>query len=185
MILKATILFLGIFLACAEQSHYNKNCFESIENLKSELLNKNISVLKGLEACYLEKIIEMEDEEDNTLKWKNYQFFKGNVISFVAETSWENNESIQRITIYDTSLKYAEDIFVGQSFKYFRQKIKYAFWDESLGLFYVKTSKDDEVAIELKTLQNAELKEWEKDLINIPENVKVESIIINDTSTLN
>ena len=172
------LIFLGS--ACLQTPKSKRNCnFSTIESLKNDLLFLNVSEINAFKNCYDIVIQEIVDDEDNNIKWGNYNFYKHGRILFEAETSWEKKNNIQRITILDSSLSFSGNIHVGQFFKEFKHKIKYGYWDESYGKFYVSFSKDDQISIELNEENQSTLAQWEKDLTKITDNVKVATIIIN------
>lgn len=181
--MKTSIIFTSIaffLLSCIQMSKNKGNgCFDTIESLKSGLININVSEINEFKKCFTINNKEVVDDENSNIKWQRYSFSNRGRILFEAETSWDKKNNIHRIIVLDSSLIYEGDILIGQSFDAFRQKIKYAYWDESYGTFYVKLSKDDNISIELEVKQEDSLMQWESDLSKIPNDIKVKSIIIN------
>ena len=155
-----------------------QNCLNSVYDLESNFLGKRIVDFEFYKNCYSIKILDIEDEENSNIKFKQYKFYKGAFISFILETNWENNDLIERIIVFDRDLKYSGNVFVGQFFEYFKENVKNVFWDESFGTFYVYVSDNDSVAIELTVTNESDLLKWESDINYIPKETKVKSMII-------
>jgi hypothetical protein len=154
-------------------------CFNTIEELNTQLLNKNDSILSYYKDCYnIIRLKDIEDEEEAGLKWRKYQINKGSKAIFEVETSPLSINTIKRITILDGSLKYRDMVFVGQSFINFKSIMNYGYWDEAFGIFFLKEDKKNNVSIILSPNKETEFKSWEQDINKIPDDIKVSSIII-------
>jgi len=182
--MKTLYFLISLNLLACSYSSVNKNeCFGTVKELETQLLNTNDTLLKHYKNCYTIRMSDIEDEEGSGLTWKKYQFVRGSKVVFEAETSPSDSHVIHRITILDSTIKYRSNkIYVGQYFENIRTLVKYGFWDESYGVFFVKVNKKSNVSIELQSKGEEDFSGWEQDISKIPGNVQISCIILTDNS---
>lgn len=178
--MKMLYFIISIFLiSCSTTPLKTAECFNTVEELNNQLLNKNDSILNYYKDCYnIIRLKDIEDEEESGLKWRKYQINKGSKTIFEVETSPLSINIIKRITVVDGSLKYRDMVFVGQTFINFKKTMNYGFWDETFGTFFVKEDKKNSISITLNSNKVDQFKNWEQDISKIPDDIKVRSIII-------
>src|SRR5258707_4922386 len=94
----------------AEPSAANAACAVlSFKVLKDTILGRNIGELPGFK-CYLSKDTVLEGDEGVT--WKGKAFYTEGQLVFVAETNWENQQKIHRITVVSPVIREGQ-LFVG------------------------------------------------------------------------
>jgi hypothetical protein len=145
-----------------------------------QLLDNPFDSLPNIRQYRKEKI-SVEDEEEFLVEWDAMKYFdEENNIVLVAESSWKNRKYVSRITLCSEQIKY-KDLYVGQRFG----KIKHLI-DEKIPIYpdgelFVSLKDNPEIAIQLNIAgvsSNSSLHYGINSLSEIPDNLKVETIVI-------
>jgi hypothetical protein len=174
------IFLIGTLLGCSSETRrgHEASCDTlTFVELKTQVLGKNINSLPSFN-CFVPKDTLLEGDEGVQWKAKAYYFEKQ--LAFLAETSWEDNKKIIRVTILDSVIR-DNELFVGQQFRSIKHLVSTEIPTAPDGYFFLLYDKDKDIQIQLDISggpTQSPLFYGVTDIDQIPPNLAVESIVI-------
>lgn len=176
-----TYLWLTIFLACCAVSKQERKVILSVETLKMEVIDHQVGQLQKIDFSYDGTILTVIDTtlEDEGMSWKGLSYYyKGNLF-FIAETSWNNQDVITRVSVKNHLLKTEDGLGVGENFAVLKSHITFRSWTEFPdGYVAFKDSLDTRITYMMNTEPYPQLKEGALLVEEIPADLQVQEIII-------
>lgn len=168
-----------------ENSPYDKYIKDSDLKISDliVLLNQNIDSLSNIGSYKTEKKI-IEDEEESGVRWKCIKYSNNDSLIFLIESDWISINKIARVTIFSNIIR-EDEVFVGQ----FVGEIK-ELLDENIpispdGELLLVLKAHPEIHLQIDISNYPSLFYGVSNLLNVPDDVKIESIIIyNNESSL-
>lgn len=149
----------------------------SFKVLKEKVLGRNIGELPEFK-CYLSKDTVLEGDEGVT--WTGKAFYVERRLIFLAETNWENQQKIHRITVVNPLIREGE-LFVGQELKNLKPIVADRIPSSPDGYLFLSLKRDSSISIQMnisEEVSNKKLFYGVSDIHKIPLTLKVESIVI-------
>lgn len=174
-------LWLTTLLVCCATSKQEKKEIQSVETLKVEVIGHRVDQLQRIDFSFEGATLIAKDTtlEDEGVSWKGLSYYYNNDLFFVAETSWNNQDVITRVSVKSRLLKTEDGLGVGENFDVLKSHIIFSSWTEFPdGYVAFKDSTDTRVTYVMNTEQYPQLREGALLVEKIPANLQVQDIII-------
>lgn len=156
-----------------------QSCYTTVIVIKNQLLNKPINRIPiNVFPCFQQKKQVVTDEENESLSWNTLVFTKGKNTVFVAESNWQDQEKISRITILSPNVPSASGIKVGMCFEEIRHAVSNKIPNEPDGFLSLVDQKNPAIFYFLDISKYPKLTQGVDNLGEIPKQVKVEMMVI-------
>lgn len=153
----------------------------SIETLQSEVMSRQVEELQRMDLSFRGTILSVKDTvlESEGVNWKGLNYYFKDSLLFVAETSWENESLISRISVTSHLLKTRDGLGVGEDFTSIKPHIRVESWkDFPDGYVAFKDSSDSRIVYVMNVEAHPELLEGALKIDKIPDMLQVKDVII-------
>lgn len=174
------LLIIAIFLVCCTTSK-KQTMISSVETLQTEIMGHSVEQLKENIFLFKDQVLSVKDTtlEDEGESWNGLNYYYGDSLLFIAETSWKNRDTIVRINTENYLLKTNDGLGVGESFESIRPHVNFSSWkDFPDGYVAFKGSSDNRIIYTMDVDQHPELREGALIIDQIPPHLKVKSITL-------
>ncbi len=153
------------------------DCHMPVEILKQQLVGKKITELQAFKKCYFMKDTVLEGDEG--VSWKAVGFYsKNDEQLFYAETSWEDQVSISRITIVSSAVPTQSGITVGKKVADYRTLFATDLPAMPDGYLAVTDKQDKTITYVLDITNHPELSMGAASVDQLPGDLEIESIVV-------
>jgi hypothetical protein len=176
-----TYLWLTILLVCCATSKQEKKVIHSVETLMMEVMDHRVDQLQKIDFSFDGVALTARDTtlEDEGVSWKGLSYYYKRNLFFIAETSWNNQDMITRVSVKSHLLKTEDGLGVGEDFAAIKSQIRFNSWTEFPdGYVAFKDSLDARITYLMDTGQYPQLREGALLIEKIPANLPVQEIII-------
>lgn len=159
--------------------HQPQACTSTVDAIKKQLFNKPIKSIPSVAfPCFQQKKKVITDEENESLSWNALLFSKGGKTAFIAESNWQDQQNISRITILSREIPTLNGAKVGMQFDELRALVSDKIPSEPDGFLAFEDQKDSTVFYFLDISKYPKLAKGVDNLDEIPKQLKVEMIVI-------
>ena len=160
-----------------QEDIYVKNSSLKISDL-IVLLNQNIDSLPDIFPYKAEKIL-IEDEEETGVSWKGIKFSNNDSLIILVETDWVTVNKVSRVTVCSDRIR-EDKIYVGQFVGNIKELISDNIPVSPDGELLLDLKEHSEIHLLLDISNHPSLFYGVSSLLDIPDDVKIESIVIYD-----
>lgn len=154
-------------------------CSITVNAIKDKLLNKNIPTIKNpWQPCFQQKNTLIRDEENESLSWNALVFSCNNKKAFLAESNWQNQQQISRISIMYEQIPTTSGVRVGDSFEKIRALVDSKIPVEPDGFLSLRDKEDPDIFYVMNIRKYPKLFNGVDRLSEIPGSVRVELIVV-------
>ena len=172
---KIIIIVPILFFACNRPI---TNCNISFSALQ-QLLGSSIQMEQPIDKCFKTDVIKQEDELAG-ISWLVKKYYRDEHLFFQIESNWKNDSIVSRIIIYDSTIKIVGGLSVGEEFGDIEPYILDSIPSVQDGYLVVRAKGMRNVVVELDigNIKNEQLFYGVSDINQIPDSLKVKSIIL-------
>ena len=177
--MKAYFGFAILLVCCATAKR--EKAISSVETLQAEMIGHRIDELKEIDFYFEGAILLVKDTtlEDQRESWKGLNYYYKGDLFCIAETSWNNLETITRISVKSHLVKTKHGLGVGENFESLRPHIIFeSSKDFPDGYIAFKDSSDSRIIYIMNTEQHPQLWKEAWMIDKIPSSLQVQDVII-------
>lgn len=179
--MRVYFILIILLISCATSTSKKEKALHSIEDLQTEVIDHEVDELKEVDFSFDGTVLSFNDTtfEDEGVRWKGLNYFYKGDLFFIAETSWNNQEIITRVSVKSHLLKTNTGLGVGQNFEAIQPHIIFeSSKDFPDGYVAFKDSSDSRITYIMDTEQYPQLWKEVWAIDKIPATLQVQDVVI-------